>query len=175
MVANLGIALATLAGCGAATGVPIGPRGSDAAAMTTDAGLVALTDAATRDAAASDRSACETLVLALVGCSSARLAECVREYEAVTASARAIIDADAACFRASYATVGVARWPSDPSQCSVAQQPALLSFFAHWFHGGCQNENTDVARSVSSDPTFPQCGTGMTPVCFFGGTLRNTP
>jgi hypothetical protein len=157
-----------LVGCGAATSPTVDNAASG------DAG-VAASDASARDAAVPNDPACETLVLTFVGCDPERLTECEREYYALSPRAQGIINTDAVCFLNLYPQVAAAHWPRDSSQCSVAIEPPIFTLNSHWFHGGCQGDNASVAMNVTRDPSFPACGTGTAPACFFGGTIPASP
>ncbi len=131
-----------LAGCGAAA-----PTGSATTADATASGDAAL---ATADDAAAGATACVTLTVAFAGCDAERLAECQREYAVLPADLQATVDTDGDCFRAStlFAPLLNASWPATPGTCVAA-----LTVWQHWYHGGCEGVNSQVANGLAAfDP-----------------------
>lgn len=118
---------------------------------------------------------CQTLVLTFVGCDEERLKECEREYNAVSASNRALVDASAACLRKSFPGVKSLAWPAPGATCTPAAVPPVLASWDQWFHGTCQGDNGNAVYGLLADPGFPPCGADAgQPQCFFGDPATAT-
>lgn len=172
----IGLGAVLLVSCGGATeaassGDASSDAGDAAVDVTVPADVSASPDVTAPPDAAVPSKSCQTLVLTFVGCDEERLKECEREYDAVSAANRALVDASAACLGANFPTVQSATWPPAGATCTPTAVPPLLSASDQWFHGTCQSDNGDVAVTLPTDPGFPACGGDAgQPQCFFGDT-----
>jgi hypothetical protein len=111
-----------------------------------DTGALDAADGAQGESGAdSGIESCVTLTLEFLGCDTERLAECEREYASFPPDVRAAVDADAACFRSSFAAA--AAWPPDPDAAACAAPPSS-TLNSRWYHGACQGQNAAVNTAI---------------------------
>ncbi len=139
-----------------------------------DGGAAAAEEGVEPDASRATATSCATLVLAFVGCDDERREECEREYAAVSAPSRDLVDVAVACLERLFPTVAGATWPAPGQTCSPMAIPPILNATEQWYHGACQTDD-GRAENIVSDPGFPTCSNAASdagePICFFGSTL----